>query len=222
VILAAALLVLAALGLFVGGIATGTTGLYWGCVVLSVLAAVLLLVARRRLNGPVPAPSGGAPTGSGTGPGAAPSSPRHLLREDRDAREHRLASGTGVSPPDPGLPAGTVAGLPSGTLPEGRTGGPAGHPATVPDPADDGGEPPVEEVEVTDLLLVVDLRDEVLVVDEHPRYHVAGCSWLAGRPTVALPLDEARTDGFTPCGRCAPDRYLAQVERGRRAGGPTS
>jgi hypothetical protein len=114
-----------------------------------------------------------------------------------------------------------VSGLRS-DAPEERTGGPAGPPATAPDPADDGGEPPVEEVEVTDLLLVVDLRDEVLVVDEHPRYHVAGCSWLAGRHTVALPLDEARTDGFTPCGRCAPDRYLAQVERGRRAGGPTS
>jgi hypothetical protein len=114
-----------------------------------------------------------------------------------------------------------VSGLPDDARPQERTGGPAGHPATAPDPADDGGEPPVEEVEVTDLLLVVDLRDEVLVVDEHPRYHVAGCSWLAGRPAVPLPLDEARTDGFTPCGHCAPDRHLAQVERSRRAGGPT-
>jgi hypothetical protein len=76
-------------------------------------------------------------------------------------------------------------------------------------------------VEVTDLLLVVDLRDEVLVVDEHPRYHVAGCSWLTGRTAVSLPLDEARTDGFTPCGRCTPDRRIAQLERARRAGGRT-
>jgi hypothetical protein len=76
-------------------------------------------------------------------------------------------------------------------------------------------------VEVTDLLLVVDLRDEVLVVDEHPRYHVAGCPWLAGRTAVPLPLDQARTDGFTPCGWCTPDRHLAQVERVRRAEGRT-
>jgi len=49
---------------------------------------------------------------------------------------------------------------------------------------------------------------------------VAGCPWLTGRSTIPLPLDEARTDGFTPCGRCAPDRHLAQVERARRAEGP--
>ena len=77
-------------------------------------------------------------------------------------------------------------------------------------------EPGVEEVEVTDLLLVVDLTDEVLVVDEHPRYHLDGCRFLAGRETFAMPLDEARTDGFTPCALCAPDRHLADRERARK------
>jgi len=77
-------------------------------------------------------------------------------------------------------------------------------------------EPGVEEVEVTDLLLVVDLTDEVLVVDEHPRYHLEGCRFLAGRDTFPLPLDEARTDGFTPCALCAPDRHLADRERARK------
>jgi hypothetical protein len=80
------------------------------------------------------------------------------------------------------------------------------------------GEPPVEEVEVTDLLLVVDLKDEVLVVDEHPRYHLPGCRALAGGEIFPLPLDEARTDGFTPCGLCAPDRNLAERVRARKAG----
>ena len=74
----------------------------------------------------------------------------------------------------------------------------AGRPST--------GEPPVEEVEVTDLLMVVDLTDEVLVVDEHPRYHLAGCPTWPAPATIPLPLDEARTDGFTPCAVCAPDR----------------
>ena len=78
--------------------------------------------------------------------------------------------------------------------------------------------PPVEEVEVTDLLLVVDLTDEVLVVDEHPRYHLSGCPHLAGVESFPLPVDEARTDGFTPCAVCAPDRTLAERARGRRAG----
>ena len=80
------------------------------------------------------------------------------------------------------------------------------------------GEPPLEEVEVTDLLVVMDLRDEVLVVDEHPRYHLSGCPYLAGTETFPLPIDEARSDGFTPCGTCSPDRHLAQLARERKAG----
>ena len=83
-------------------------------------------------------------------------------------------------------------------------------------PPEDLPDPGVEEVEVTDLLIVVDLTDEVLVVDEHPRYHVAGCSRLAGRETIPLPLDEARTDGFTPCAVCSPDRTLAERARQRK------
>ena len=78
------------------------------------------------------------------------------------------------------------------------------------------GEPPLEEVEVTDLLLVMDLRDEVLVIDEHPRYHLTGCPYVSGADTFPLPLDEARSDGFTPCGTCAPDRHLAQRARERK------
>jgi hypothetical protein len=89
--------------------------------------------------------------------------------------------------------------------------------AQTPPPTDADGEPPVEEVEVTDLLVVLDLTDEVLVVDEHPRYHLAGCPHVNGEVTFAMPMVEARTDGFTPCATCAPDRNLARVERARRA-----
>lgn len=82
--------------------------------------------------------------------------------------------------------------------------------------AQDLPDPAVEDVEVTDLLLVVDLKDEVLVVDEHPRYHLARCKYLSGRTTIPLPIDEARGDGFTPCAACEPDRNLAQRARARR------
>jgi hypothetical protein len=185
VILGAALLVLVALGLFVAGIATGGTAFYWGCVAVSVLAAVLLVVARRRMG-------------------------RHRPAADGDGR---------VSSPDQGEPVGRLTEATAPGLAEERSGDQVEPLPAALVPADDGGEPPVEEVEVSDLLLVVDVRDEVLVVDEHPRYHLADCPWLAGRTTTALPLDEARTDGFTPCGRCAPDRHHAAVERARRAEG---
>ena len=163
----AAGLLLAGLALFVAGILTGTTALYWACVAACLVAAVLIFRVWRQLDTP--------PSATADGPSAP-------------------------------------AGLPDA----GRSAVVAGQSSTTPaEPAD----PPVEEVEVTDLLLVVDLEDEVLVIDEHPRYHLAGCVHVAGRTTIPLPLDEARTDGFTPCAVCAPDSTLAQRARERRAAG---
>lgn len=185
-ILAAGLLVLLGLGLFVAGILTGVTVLYWGCVAACVVAAALLVAVRRQLS--------------------------------RPASEAPAATTT----PETAATTPEKAATPTGTLPVGATvvdSEPA-HGATPQEPpADTAGDlpdPAVEEVEVTDLLLVVDLKEEVLVVDEHPRYHLAGCVHVAGRTTIPLPLDEARTDGFTPCAVCAPDRNLADRARARK------
>ena len=220
-ILAAALLVLVALGLFVWGIATGATALYWACVAVSAVAAVLLVVAFLRMRRVATAtePAGAAPArarASRPGPPAAhaavPEQGEPAHRPDYPATgpgtsRHTAADGApaGASSPPPPAAAG-----PAADLRRERSGSRRARRCR-----DD--DPPVEEVEVTDLLLVVDLHDDVYVVDEHPRYHLADCPWLAGRTGVPLPVDEARTDGFTPCGRCAPDHGLAEVERGRRA-----
>lgn len=91
------------------------------------------------------------------------------------------------------------------------------HASRPPAGLDEDGEPVEEDVEVTDLLLTLDLTDEVEVVDEHPRYHLAGCSVTAGEEVFGLPLTEAKEDGFTACGICRPDRHLADAERRRRA-----
>ena len=165
-ILAALVLVLAGAGLFVAGVLTGLDALYWVCVGVCLVAAALLVVARRRLPGTPPAT------------GAAP------------AKEP--AGKAGESSPAEEPPAEEV-------------------------PAPELGDPPAEDVEVTDLLLVVDLEDEVLVIDEHPRYHLAGCIHVRGRTTIPLPHDEARADGFTPCGVCEPDHTLAEQVRARKA-----
>jgi hypothetical protein len=225
VILAAALLVLVGLGFFVGGILTGATVLYWLCVAACVAAGIFLVLARTRMGRtPAGATAAGAstagdaavPTDAPAAPAAEPFPPAAPAWERTASRAWESAAAPVGDPAAPPV-AEPVAGEHSIRPPvEPSTAahtprGPSG--AVAP-----SGEPPVEEVEVTDLLLVVDLRDEVLVVDEHPRYHVGGCRWLAGRETIPLPMDEARTDGFTPCGWCEPDRTLAERERGRRAG----
>ena len=120
------------------------------------------------------------------------------------------AAATGARATTPG---GGAEEVPAGAADRSAAAGPGesgGPPADLPDPD-------VEDVEVTDLLLVVDLKDEVLVLDEHPRYHLRGCVHLRGRAPIPLPVDEARNDGFTPCAVCAPDRNLARRARARRS-----
>jgi hypothetical protein len=240
VILAAALLVLVGLGLFVGGWLTGTTVLYWLCVVACVAAGVFLLLARARIGRTPSAPTG--PTSRSERPAEQrpASTGATAVRVDAAPPERTVGRDweTTVAPVgDPAAPPVVQPPVAEPGAPEPVTGEPgvAEHwsaepafpepPSTAahahrgsPGAQDASGDPPVEEVEVTDLLLVVDLRDDVLVVDEHPRYHLDRCRWLAGRETIPIPLDEARTDGFTPCGWCEPDRTLAERERGRRAG----
>jgi hypothetical protein len=76
-------------------------------------------------------------------------------------------------------------------------------------PAGPHGEPPEEPRDPEVAAVVAELEDEVVVVDEQPRYHLAGCRSLPGRPVIPLPAKEAVELGFTPCGWCNPDRTLA-------------
>jgi hypothetical protein len=178
VILAAGLMVLVGVGLFVAAVLTGVDALYWACVAVCVAAAVLLFLARRRLSALTPADAAAA-----------------------DGTASTAGSSSATAPRDPATPAGASEAM----APDGREAA-----EKLPDPG-------VEDVEVTDLLLVVDLEDEVLVLDEHPRYHLAGCVHLRGRTPIPLPQDEARTDGFTPCAVCEPDHTLAEQVRARKA-----
>ena len=86
-------------------------------------------------------------------------------------------------------------------------------PTAVPVSPDQVTEPVEEDTDAADLLIVTDLTAEVRVLDERPRYHLAACDWLANRPTLALPVNEARQLGFTPCALCRPDSTLADQHR---------
>jgi hypothetical protein len=229
VILGAALLVLVALALFVGGIATGATALYYACIAVALVAAVLLFrtwwaartgaPAASRAGAGTPAGAPAIPAARAAEPASAPPPPgpppvRQVTREtEPDGGETRVTPQDDVAP-------GRAVGHPSGAT--SVTDGTAAQPPAGRTVDAAGDDPPVEEVEVTDLLLVMDLRDDVVVVDEHPRYHLAECPWLRGRTPIPLPIDEARTDGFTPCAVCEPDRHLAAIERARRGRRGTS
>jgi hypothetical protein len=226
VIVAAGLLVLVGLGLFVAGLLTEVTAFYWACVAACVVAAVVLYLARRRMAAPSPAPvpvgaaavptAGGGAAGRHAGATAASTSASTGTPAPAEQVAPTAAAAAGSSAVVSGPPAAVPDAAPADLTPArgepsvaGRSSSPAAH--------RDAGEPPVEEVEVTDLLLVVDLRDEVLVIDEHPRYHVGGCRHLSGQETIPIPLDEARADGFTPCGTCRPDATLAERVRSRKS-----
>jgi hypothetical protein len=90
-------------------------------------------------------------------------------------------------------------------------GAPAGPPVLP--PAGPDGEPPEERSDPVAAALVAQLEDQVVVVDEHPRYHVPGCPSLVGRQLIPLPAAEAVELGFTPCGWCTPDQVLSTRHR---------
>jgi hypothetical protein len=94
--------------------------------------------------------------------------------------------------------------------------------AVQPDQTSDGElqagdeQPGEEDTDAADLLLIYELADEVLVVDEQPRYHLARCRWHDHERAERLPVREARELGFTPCDRCRPDTTLARKHRAAR------
>jgi hypothetical protein len=58
------------------------------------------------------------------------------------------------------------------------------------------------------LATLATLDDEVFVVDEQPRHHLADCPSLVGHESIPLPAKEAVDCEFTPCGTCAPVQVL--------------
>ncbi|WP_116205402.1 hypothetical protein [Amycolatopsis circi] len=205
------LLVLAALGLLVTALITGTSLWAWVSIGLSVLAGLLLLVdwLRRRKRADTDTE---ADTEDSVDPEATADSEdeKPATEKDEAAPAEQDAEQTAL------LPA-------TGEL---------GDPADVPEPPVEKDAEPVskrepkseakavrdtppgvEETAPEDLEVVKELDDEVVVVDEYPRYHLVDCGWLSGRDTIPIGVGEARQLGFTPCARCGPDAVLAAAHR---------
>ncbi|GAA3356067.1 hypothetical protein [Saccharopolyspora gregorii] len=151
-------LVLAAGGVLVTSVLVQRPEWAWLSVLLSVLAAALLVVER-------------------------------LPRRREASSPPRQPVSAGEAGQDPAAPAGEV---------------------------DVDEEPDEEDTDAADALLVSESDDEVVVVDERPRYHLASCDWLGEREVQGLPVKEARELGFTACSRCTPDAVLAGQARAAR------
>lgn len=186
-------LLLAAAALLIAALGASHAGLAWGSVVLSAVAAALILRRWRR---------------SWVHCQDAPDDELIVLLEDEpgDAESGEQpchsASMTGAQAVEPG----------SASAQDPQGGDAQFHDAQLRDT-----EPGEEDTDAADLLVVYELIDEVLVVDEHPRYHLPRCRWPDQAHTERLSVREARELGFTPCERCRPDTTLARKHRAARA-----
>jgi hypothetical protein len=199
-------LLLVAVGLLIAAVGTGHLALAWVSVALSAVVATLIVMRWRRHR-------------------AEPEAEPVVLLDDEPADalpgdkpdDPVLGAGSGEPSPQPGSVTGTehvdpVQAMGSATPDQGAEDSEVGEEG-------ESGEPGEEDTDAADLLVVYELTDEVLVVDEHPRYHLTRCAWPAHERAERLPVREARELGFTPCDRCRPDAALA---RRHRAAGATT
>ncbi|MET0136075.1 MAG: hypothetical protein ABW215_21040 [Kibdelosporangium sp.] len=201
------LLVVASLGLLIAALTTANTLWAWISVLISVAAAGLLVLDwvrnRRRRSQAVPA-AGRRDPEQDRAPRvqAPPLVPVHVPETPQPVEELDFEPLPPIEPAEPVTSVSAIPVVPAFTA--------------VP-PEDPNAEPAEENTDATDRLVVSELSDEVVVIDERPRYHLGTCGWLGGRPTLALAISEARDLGFTPCGKCSPDAALAARHRAERA-----
>lgn len=194
-------LLLVAVGLLVAALSTGYIALAWGSVAVSALVAVMILVRwRRRRDEPAVEPV--------------------VLLDDESVNAghggQRVDPAQDVAPGEPSPQPASVAAAEHADLVVAASGADQG--AEVAELADvEGAEPGEEDTDAADLLVVYELTDEVLVMDEHPRYHLTRCPWPDHARAERLPVREARELGFTPCDRCRPDTALARRHRAASA-----
>ena len=222
-------LVLAALGLLVTALLTANTIWAWVSVVLSVLAGLILLVdwLRRRRKKPA---AEAEPETADSDDSADKDDADDAVDEEKvagelpEAEKSPVAEQTELMPSAGDLDSSATAIIvpvpdeDTKDEPVEDVGEPADSEEEEAAPVrakDDSGDPGEEQTDASDLLIVSELEDQVVVVDEYPRYHLVECVWLAERDTIPIEVSEARQLGFTPCVRCGPDTKLAAKHRAK-------
>jgi outer membrane biosynthesis protein TonB len=199
-------LVLAALGLLVSALITASSLWAWVSIGLSVLAGLILVAdwLRRRRRAAAPAEPEKPVSEEPVPPAEEPSAAEKPAEEEQTV----LIPAAG----DLGDPADTPEPEPE---PEPEAEAEKTVVAEAPAETPNGivADPGEEETSDADIAVLADLEDEVVVVDEHPRYHLTTCVWLGPRDTIPIGVGEARQLGFTPCDRCRPDANLVAAHR---------
>ncbi|GAB3905973.1 hypothetical protein GCM10029964_102030 [Kibdelosporangium lantanae] len=218
------LLVVAALGLLIAALTTANTLWAWISVVISVVAAGLLVMdwvrnrRRRSQAGPAADRTPAARQVPVTDPvGQRPPAPVDIVDRRPDVAGDPEATSVDAQAPVRQPLGPQISRLDLPTISDAELDEVFNTPsAAEPVRLDPNVEPAEEATDATDLLVVSELADEVVVIDERPRYHLRACAWLGDRQTMPLPVSEARELGFTPCGHCRPDATLAASHRARR------
>jgi hypothetical protein len=201
VIVASLLLIFVAVVLLVLGLVDGSSGLLVGSIGTSLLAAVALIVGARQ------AAAARAEVDydeDEQGGGEEHKEPVSRSRAARDAVKDTVVR-------EPEQPVRTRV---AERVPEGAEAAGAAIPAQggatvdVEDDEDPPDEPVAQRVAPGDAARIARMTTEVQVIDGRPRYHLAGCVHLLGRPHEPLPVNEAVELGFSPCGLCEPDSTL--------------
>jgi hypothetical protein len=196
VIFASLLLIFVAVVLLVLGLVGGSSGLLVGSIGTSLLAAVALVVgARQAAAARAEADYGedeqdvGEEYGESVSrSGGAREAVRETVRQPEQPVRSRVAERV-EQPAGVTIPAQAAV-------------------ADIDEEEDPPDEPAPQRVKAGDATKVARMSTEVLVIDGRPRYHVAGCVHLLGRPHEPLPVSEAVELGFSPCGECEPVSVL--------------
>jgi hypothetical protein len=213
-------LVLAALGLLVTALITASSLWAWVSIGLSVLAGVILVAdwLRRRRRSAAPAAASAEPVepaepaepASDAEPGLFTDSEKLAEEEQTVLIPAAGELGDPADTPEPDVVEEPATETSEASEPPEASGSTA---ASVAEKEPDDAEPGEETTSTTDIVLLADLEDEVVVVDEHPRYHLRACTWVGVRDTIPIGIGEARQLGFTPCARCGPDATLVAAHR---------
>lgn len=220
-----AILVFVAFGMVVVASTTGTAALAWVSVVVSVVAAAALAADwRRRWTAigvgdrmvlpardlpPIVEYPAAVAQGAPWQQECAPVDPVELPKVVSDAEQEGMAESATAQSSAAAAPAGTAG--PAQVVEPAQAGAAIAEfkrPGSLPQLAPEPGE---ESADAAAVAIVAKLDDEVHVVDEQPRYHLADCHALVGQKSIAMPAKEAVGSEFTPCEMCTPVRVLVSA-----------